>query len=90
MKKDNNKVSKIYYFPIDGQGEEIASSIPVVLKKNGDADISALPKAERECFEFFGVPDELGERNLFPKDGPLFLEALLIFSNAYCRFRSNP
>lgn len=88
--KKNEAVSKIYYFSINGQGEELSPPIPVSLNKNGSADISALPKAERECFEFFGVPDELGEKTLFPKDGSLFLEAMLAFSSSYCRFRSNP
>lgn len=80
----------IYYFPIDGDGNEIGDLIPVMLSANGTADLSRLPAELRSTLESFGVPDALHRNAVFPKDGERFLERLIEESNGYRRFRSTP
>ena len=78
----------IYYFPIDGNGEETGEAIPVTVK-NGTSDLSKLPKDLAETFEAFGAPDMLHQGRIYPKDGEVFLDALLRMTNGYLRFRSD-
>ncbi len=80
----------MYYFPIDGDGNEIGEPIPVTLAADGSADLSRLPTELRKALEAFGVPDALHRDAIFPKDGERFLERLIEESNGYRRFRSTP
>jgi len=78
----------VYYFPIDGQGNEVGEPVKIGLNADGSADLSGLPKEMRETYEAWGVPDELHNNRIFLKQGEQFLMALLRMTNGYVRFRS--
>jgi len=79
----------IYYVPTDASGQEIGEPIPVTLGADGVADLSALPEDLRQRLAF-GVPDEMHRGKVKPEEGERFLEALLLSSNPYRRFRASP
>ncbi|MFZ2803868.1 MAG: hypothetical protein WA001_01460 [Patescibacteria group bacterium] len=79
---------KIYYFPMDADGNETGKAILIDLNQDGSANVSRLPEELRERLETFGVPDALHQTLLLPKDGSRFLDALLRTANGYTRFRS--
>ena len=83
-------LAHVYYFPIDADGNEVAEPIPVTIFADGSADISQLPEPMQKTFLRFGVPDELHQQGIFPREGERFLKQLLASANAYVRFRSSP
>jgi hypothetical protein len=80
----------VYYFPINGNHDETGDVYPVRLKEDGTADLSELPDDIRSSLKSFGIRNELRTRDLFPKDGKLFLQALIASANGYRRFRLSP
>jgi len=80
-------IQKVYYFPIDAKGNEIEDPIRIGLKEDGSADLSGLPDAMRETLERMGTPDASHSGEYYPKDGVLFLRALVTLQNPYARFR---
>ncbi len=79
----------IYYFPIDGEGKE-KDALPIRLSADGSADVSALPEGVREHLSIGGIFAAGGLKPILPKDGEVFLQALLTLGNPYMRFRSSP
>jgi len=84
-----NDLQQVYYFPVDGKGNEIGEPIKIALTADGLADVSGLPEEMKKTYEAWGVPDELHSGRIFPKQGKLFLAALLRMTNGYVRFRSD-
>lgn len=83
-------ITRIYFFPVDAEGNETGEPVEVPLAADGSADVSRLPPAVRARLETVGVRDELGTGTLLPKDGARFLKALLRSANGYTRFRTTP
>jgi hypothetical protein len=81
-------LSRVYYFPIDGEGNEIGEPIPIELDARGVADLSKLPPEVQRVLRT-GFPKRLGLGMVKPWDGSLFLERLLEATNGYMRFRSS-
>lgn len=81
-------LSRVYYVPVDGDGNEVGEPLEVGLAANGSADLSHLPKDLQEALSI-GVPDELHQGVVLPSSGPRFLAALLQNANGYLRFRSS-
>ncbi len=79
----------VYYFPIDGAGNETGEAIPVSLKADGSVDLSHLPSDMVRTYEVMGIPDEMHLGRLYPRNGEAFLQALLRMTNGYVRFRSS-
>jgi hypothetical protein len=80
----------IYFFDTDEMGREVGDPAPVRLADDGTVDLSALPPTVCLALQTFGVMDERRDRLVFPKDGELFLRALLAGSGRALRFRSSP
>lgn len=82
--------STIYYFPLDEEQKETLPPVTIVLKEDGSADLSKLPKDVRDHLEIFGVPNITHMDTVYAKDGELFLATLLASDNTYWRFRQSP
>lgn len=83
-------ISRIFYIPIDGAGEELQDSRVIDLNPDGSANLQNLPAAMQETYRVLGVIDELHLGKIFPKEGERFLHALLASSTPYTRFRLDP
>jgi hypothetical protein len=81
-------LSRVYYVPVDGDGNEVGEPLEIHLTSNGSADLSQLPKDLQDMLAA-GVPDELHQGVILPSSGPRFLAALLQNANGYLRFRSS-
>jgi hypothetical protein len=81
------KHGEVSYFPIDNSAAEKNESCAIILTKNGDIDLSQLPEKERKNLENFGLPNEVSDGRVFPKDGEEFLNALERSTNGYRIFR---
>ncbi len=77
--------SRIHYFPLDDKGREL-DPILIDLAPDGSANLAQLPEEVRQPLEIEGVGDQFGN-TIFPKDGVLFLYALVSRTNPYFRFR---
>lgn len=82
-------LTRIYYFPINGKGEETGEAIPIELDARGVADLSKLPADMKDLLED-GFPRRIGIGMIHPWNGSAFLERLLEATNGYMRFRSTP
>jgi hypothetical protein len=76
----------IYYFPIDGEGNE-QEPLAIVLSEDGKVDLSMLPKAMAELLAVAGIPGPGHLGQVYPTAGPIFLEALIAWAHPYARFR---
>jgi hypothetical protein len=83
-------ISRIYYIPIDGAGEELQDTCLVDLNSDGSANLEHLPLSMQQTYRALGVIDELHLGRVFPKEGAHFLHALLASSTPYTRFRLDP
>lgn len=80
--------SEIRFFPVDSQLKETDKSFSVHINEQGIVDLANLPDKEQRTLESFGLPNEMGDGRLFPKDGERFLQALQRSTNGYRIFRS--
>lgn len=80
-------LTRIYYFPIDAQGNESEEPVPVDLNPDGSANLTQLPHELRKSLEGFGAPNSLGTGMVSAKEGSAFLRALVSRVDPYTRFR---
>lgn len=83
-------IERIYFFPVDANGNEVGEPILVDVAADGSANLERLPAHLRSHLEAAGVPDEMHRGQIFSKDGAHFLAGLLRSANPYRRFRSHP
>ncbi len=88
--KPETRLSAVYLFCLNGNGEEVGEPIKIGLLTNGTADLSMIPSGLRETWNNDGISDALGLIAVYPKNGEAFLRALLLRSNGYERYRSSP
>ncbi len=86
---ERDPIDMVYFFRVNGSGEEVGEPIRIGLLPDGKADLSLIPSGLRETWEADGVMDRMGLVTK-PEDGIAFLQALLDRSNPYERFRSTP
>jgi hypothetical protein len=78
----------VYYFPLDGHGEETGEAVPVTIATDGSVDLSRLPAWLGQTYSQVGVHVPGQASRVFPRDGEAFLHGLLATTNGYVRFRS--
>lgn len=83
------KLEKIFFFVLDENGRE-TKAVEIALDANGVADISNLPENTKKHLEDFGIINITRTQIHHPKDGELFLQALLDASNQKWHFRLTP
>jgi len=55
----------------------MSEPVPITVKDDGSADLSALPEEFRKTLEAYGVKDELGNARVFANEGDRFVKLLM-------------